>query len=52
MDGAMFTIFPILTILFSLVPIAIAIYLVIMWVNLTKERNAYLKQIVEELRKR
>lgn len=52
MGDAMFTIFPILTIVFSLVPIALAIYVVIMWVNLTKERNAYLKQIAEELRKR
>lgn len=48
----MFMLFPILTIVFSLVPIALAIYVVIMWVNLTKERNAYLKQIAEELRKR
>lgn len=48
----MFMLFPILTIVFSLVPIALAIYVVIMWVNLTKERNTYLKQIAEELRKR
>lgn len=52
MGDAMFMLFPILTIVFSLVPIALAIYVVIMWVNLTKERNAYLKQIAEELRKR
>lgn len=48
----MFTIFPIIAILSSFIPIAIAIYVVIMWVNLTKERNAYLKEIAEELRRR
>ena len=52
MDGAMFTIFPILGLLFSLIPIVVAIYLIIMWVNLTKERNVYLKEIAEELRRR
>ncbi|WP_422122309.1 hypothetical protein DHX103_10895 [Planococcus sp. X10-3] len=52
MGDVMFTIFPILALLFSLIPIAIAIYLTIMWVNLSKERNAYLKEIAEELRKR
>lgn len=52
MDGAMFTIFPIIGLLFSLLPIAIAIFVIVMWVNLTKERNAYLKEIAEELRRR
>lgn len=52
MGDAMFTIFPILAILFSLIPIALAIYAVLMWVKLTKERNAYLKEIADELRRR
>lgn len=52
MGDAMFTIFPILTILFTFIPIAIAIYVVLMWVKLSKERNAYLKEIADELRRR
>lgn len=52
MGDAMFTIFPIIGLLFSLLPIAIAIFVIITWMNLTKERNAYLKEIAEELRRR
>ncbi|QHJ72293.1 MULTISPECIES: hypothetical protein [Planococcaceae] len=52
MGDGMITVFPIIGLLLSLLPIVIAIYVVIMWVNLTKERNAYLKQIAEELRRR
>ncbi|MCM3611666.1 hypothetical protein M4S82_10415 [Planococcus sp. MERTA32b] len=52
MDAAMFTIFPFIGLLIYLLPIIIAVYVIIMWVNLTKERNAYLKQIAEELRRR
>ena len=52
MDGAMFTIFPIVGLFLSLLPIVFAVFVFIMWLNLTKERNAYLKQIAEELRRR
>ncbi|MFC3210212.1 MULTISPECIES: hypothetical protein [Planomicrobium] len=52
MGDAMFTIFPVIGLLLSLLPIVIAIFVIVMWLNLTKERNAYLKQIAEELRRR
>ncbi|WP_158599123.1 hypothetical protein [Planococcus salinus] len=52
MSDAYFTFLPILSILFSLIPIAIAVFVIVMWVKLSKERNAYLKEIAEELRRR
>lgn len=52
MNETMFTIFPLNGLLFSLIPIAIAIFVVIMWVKLSKEHNATLKEIAEELRRR
>ncbi|MFD1030168.1 hypothetical protein [Metaplanococcus flavidus] len=52
MGDAMFTLLPMIGLLISLIPIVIAVYVIIMWVNLTKERNAYLKEIAEELRRR
>lgn len=48
----MFTIFPIIGLLFSILPLAIAVYVIVVWLRLTKERNAYLKEIAEELRRR
>ena len=52
MTDAMFMIIPILGLLFSLLPIAIAVFVIVIWLRLTKERNAYLKEIAEELRRR
>lgn len=52
MDGVMFTILPMLGFVLSLIPIAIAIYVIVTWVTLSKQRNAYLKEILEELRNR
>lgn len=52
MSNAYFTFLPLLSLLIYLVPIAIAVYAIVMWVKLSKERNAYLKEIAEELRRR
>lgn len=52
METVWFTMLPMLGFLLSLIPIVIAIYLIVMWVTLSKERNKYLKQILEELQRK
>lgn len=52
MSNAYFTLLPLLSLLIYLIPVVIAIYALVMWVKFSKERNAYLKEIAEELRKR
>ena len=52
MSNVYFTLLPLLSLLIYLIPIAVAIYAIIMWIKLSKERNAYLKEIAEELRRR
>lgn len=52
MGDAIFTLLPMFGFFLSLIPLAIVIYLIVTWVTLSKERNAYLKQILEELQKK
>ncbi|WKA59228.1 hypothetical protein QWY16_03480 [Planococcus shenhongbingii] len=51
MSGDLFMLLPIISIFFYLVMIAVIIYVVFTFLKLGKERNAYLKQIAEELRR-
>ena len=43
---------PMIVFLFSVLPIVIAVFIIVAWLKLSKERNAYLKEIAEELRRR
>ncbi|WP_298825228.1 hypothetical protein [uncultured Planococcus sp.] len=52
MMGDFFFFIPLLTILFYLVVLGFAVYAVVTGLKLAKERNAQLKAIAEELRRR
>lgn len=43
---------PMIVFLFSLLPLILAVVVIVVWLKLSKERNAYLKEIAEELRRR
>ncbi|WP_186725656.1 hypothetical protein [Planomicrobium sp. CPCC 101110] len=52
MSGDLFMLLPIISILFSLIPLAVGIYVVFAFLKQGKERNSLLKEIAEELRRR
>lgn len=52
MSGDLFMLFPILALLFNLLLIGFAVFIVLSFLKQGKERNAYLKEIAEELRRR
>lgn len=52
MSTDLFMLLPIISILLYLLPIAFGIYVVFAFLKQGKERNAYLKEISEELRRR
>jgi len=52
MMNEVFFFIPLLTIIFYLVVLGFAVYAVVTGLKLAKERNAYLKAIAEELRRR
>lgn len=43
---------PMIVFLFSLLPLILAVVVIVVWLKLSKERNTYLKEIAEELRRR
>ncbi|HSP21262.1 MAG TPA: hypothetical protein VLQ20_02930 [Planococcus sp. (in: firmicutes)] len=52
MSGDLFMVLPLLTVLFNLVFIGIGVYVIFAFLKQGKERNVYLKEIAEELRRR
>lgn len=52
MSGDWFFLLPILSIVFSITFPALGFYILYLFFKQGKERNAYLKEIVDELRKR
>jgi hypothetical protein len=52
MSGDLFMLLPLISILFYLIPIAIGIYVLFVFLKQGKERNALLREIAEELRRR
>ncbi|WP_186763917.1 hypothetical protein [Planomicrobium sp. CPCC 101079] len=52
MSGDLFMLLPIISILFSLIPLAVGIFVVVAFLKQGKERNALLREIAEELRRR
>ncbi len=52
MSGDWFFLLPMLSILFSLLLPAVGFYVLFLFYKQGRERNAYLKEVVEELRKK
>ncbi|PSL41580.1 hypothetical protein B0H99_102264 [Planomicrobium soli] len=52
MSESLFMLLPILSILFTLIPIAVGIYVLFAFLKQGKERNALLREIAEELRRK